>query len=468
MRFKTVTANFVIGQAHKHLTAEDFAAEKFDEKEKVFAEFFNNVDTEDIVRIKVWSKDGTVIYSDNKNIVGQNFNDNEEFQEALRGEVPAEIKEPVKPENISELGYGQLMEVYVPISFSDNEIDGVIETYSKLDAVNVSILESNVIVFSSVAVTAAAIIVAVFILFIFLRKDVINHVLSLRQAANEITKGNLDKKLNIHGPDEITELAAAFNSMTDSIKKTIELEKELAISKQDLKNEKLTTIGLLVFRLVHGLKNPLSLIKNTLELLEQESMKRENKDEKKKFEQLNRAIVGISQRIDDIMEFIQIKSLKLESASIHEIIKSAIQSIKKPENITINLATNDLHIVCDAKSLQVVFANTFLSAIEVIGEKGTITITVKDKTESIIIEVENTGLPISHDVANKIFDPLFATKQSGSGLGLATCKNIIEQHGGTINVKNNPNTFIIILPKHSSKFSDEQISENHNRNSSLV
>jgi signal transduction histidine kinase len=127
-----------------------------------------------------------------------------------------------------------------------------------------------------------------------------------------------------------------------------------------------------------------------------------------------------------------------------------------------------LHILCDAKSLQVVFTNILLNAIEVIGEKGTITITVKEKTESIMIEVENTGPPISHDVANKIFDPLFATKQSGSGLGLATSKNIIEQHGGTINVRNNPNTFIIILPKRSSKFNDDLVRENPNRNSSLV
>lgn len=63
-----------------------------------------------------------------------------------------------------------------------------------------------------------------------------------------------------------------------------------------------------------------------------------------------------------------------------------------------------------------------------------------------IIQFIDSGEGISEENVNKIFEPLF-TKQKGTGLGLASCKNIVEQHQGEINVTNNPTTFTIILPK---------------------
>lgn len=64
-----------------------------------------------------------------------------------------------------------------------------------------------------------------------------------------------------------------------------------------------------------------------------------------------------------------------------------------------------------------------------------------------VIEFENSGPDIPPDIFPKIFEPLFTTKHGGTGLGLPTCKSVIEQHGGTITAKNNPTTFTIQLPK---------------------
>ena len=63
----------------------------------------------------------------------------------------------------------------------------------------------------------------------------------------------------------------------------------------------------------------------------------------------------------------------------------------------------------------------------------------------------DSGHGIPEDVLPKIFEPLFTTKQVGTGLGLASCKSIIEKHGGSISVRNNPTTFSIILPKTTTK-----------------
>ncbi len=66
-----------------------------------------------------------------------------------------------------------------------------------------------------------------------------------------------------------------------------------------------------------------------------------------------------------------------------------------------------------------------------------------------IVSIEDTGHGIPEKNLKKIFEPLFTTKQKGTGLGLASCKNIIEQHGGTIIAENNPTTFTMKLPKNN-------------------
>src|SRR5207249_4153696 len=70
-----------------------------------------------VVRIKIWSPDGTVRYSTDPSEIGQRFDlaENDELREALGGEVASELAEPGKAENAGERGYGRLMEVYVPI-----------------------------------------------------------------------------------------------------------------------------------------------------------------------------------------------------------------------------------------------------------------------------------------------------------------------------------------------------------------
>ncbi len=69
---------------------------------------------------------------------------------------------------------------------------------------------------------------------------------------------------------------------------------------------------------------------------------------------------------------------------------------------------------------------------------GKIEIEFHAKENLAVIGFTDSGEGISDDDLPKIFEPLFATKQKGTGLGLASCKNIIEQHHGTIKVESNP------------------------------
>jgi signal transduction histidine kinase len=96
--------------------------------------------------------------------------------------------------------------------------------------------------------------------------------------------------------------------------------------------------------------------------------------------------------------------------------------------------------------MSIVFVNLLLNSIQAMDPQGKIAIRFYPSQDNIVIEFVDSGPGIATNILPKIFDPLFTTKQHGTGLGLATCKNIIEGHGGKIYVKNNPTTFTIVLP----------------------
>ena len=85
-----------------------------------------------------------------------------------------------------------------------------------------------------------------------------------------------------------------------------------------------------------------------------------------------------------------------------------------------------------------------ISAIE--GE-GTITIKIDEDYDHVTCLISDSGKGFDAKEIPKIFEPLYSTKQSGTGLGLSNSKRIIEEHGGKITVKINPTTFKIELPK---------------------
>jgi len=88
-----------------------------------------------------------------------------------------------------------------------------------------------------------------------------------------------------------------------------------------------------------------------------------------------------------------------------------------------------------------------LNSIQSIAGPGTIEITIEDNSDGIVIKVEDSGNGIPEDHIDEIFEPLFTTKQQGTGLGLASVKAIIDAHGGKISVTSSPVIFSITLPK---------------------
>ena len=108
-----------------------------------------------------------------------------------------------------------------------------------------------------------------------------------------------------------------------------------------------------------------------------------------------------------------------------------------------------LQFNCDKSKIKSVFSNLITNSIQSIEKEGKITVSIENELNFLNISFEDSGPGITEDVLAKIFQPLFTTKVSGTGLGLGICKNIIEEHGGKISVHNSPTTFTIKLPKNT-------------------
>ena len=127
------------------------------------------------------------------------------------------------------------------------------------------------------------------------------------------------------------------------------------------------------------------------------------------------------------------------------------------ESIAITLEANqkELFLLADKDQFVRVFNNLLKNAIQAIpkNKKGEIKIFLTANENSIIIAVSDNGVGIEESRQNKIFVPYFTTKSTGTGLGLAMVKQIIENHHGNIDFKSEiekGTTFTIVLPK--SKF----------------
>lgn len=275
---------------------------------------------------------------------------------------------------------------------------------------------------------------------------------SLSKKNEELENANIKLQKQKEENDKLTK------DLRRNLEKVVLKEKELELQRDHLtrqvdeksdelvKSEKLAIIGELASRMAHDLRNPLSTIKNTIELMESKP-KLKIEEKLQYYGRLRRAMNRMSHQVDDVLDFVRTSELKLQPYSVLDIINIVKDSITIPNDVTITVDQENVRINCDYRKIEAVFTNLLLNAIQAVNNNGKVKIRIIDNASDVIVAFEDSGPGISPENLNKIFEPLFTTKQLGTGLGLSICKSIVEQHGGSITVKNNPTTFIVRLPK---------------------
>ncbi len=216
---------------------------------------------------------------------------------------------------------------------------------------------------------------------------------------------------------------------------------------QLIKNERFSAIGELSSRLAHDIRNPISVIKTAVILMKQTHRDLDEK-ELKTLEMVDKAASKIKYLVENVLDFVRSQEPKYAEVSLLEILQNARNSIPDSKNIKFFFPKNDIKINCDPNQIEVVFENLMTNSVQAIGvASGSVTVRFHEEDGEILISIQDSGEGIPEDKISRIFDPLFTTKEEGTGLGLASCKSIIESHKGTITVSTNPTTFKINLPK---------------------
>jgi len=203
-------------------------------------------------------------------------------------------------------------------------------------------LTSSLDVFQNVFFIVFVATILVFLLFSFyIGRKIAKPVTQLNKFANEIALGNFDSKIEMQEKDEIGQLAHVMTNMSEKLDKQI-----TQLKKTNNLLERMSVIGELVGRLVHDLKNPLTVIKMENDMAK---TRIDNSDEKatQSSKRIESSIVSISHIIDDVLDYVKKGKLSFKEVLLSDVILEAIDMVSVPDKIKIDLNLKEIKINAD-------------------------------------------------------------------------------------------------------------------------
>lgn len=222
------------------------------------------------------------------------------------------------------------------------------------------------------------------------------------------------------------------------------------------KQERHAAIGEFSAFLATEVREPLGSIRAQLEEVTGEGIL--DFDPQTRVENAMRELMRVEAILNEILDFAKPLELNRRLCRIPEVLESALTVVGTDLEVTRIQVTKDYAtqiapVRGDESKLQQVFLSIFKNAVEAMSPGGHLHIQVTQHRAGRGIEdqilIKNDGAPIPAEIVDKVFEPFFTTKRAGTGLGLATVKKIIEEHGGSIAIGSAPGegtTVTIRLP----------------------
>jgi signal transduction histidine kinase len=325
--------------------------------------------------------------------------------------------------------------------------------------------EMTEVVFQSAAFAFLLLILSATAIFILIRRAT-SPLTSLTESVRRLGMGESVEKVPVESRDEIGKLAAAFNTMSENLKKREE-EKQ-ALEEKLRYSQKMEAVGTLARGIAHDFNNILSTVRGWIYMLEKKCP--DQSALLQYTDQIHNSLNKAKNLIGSLIAFSRIQTIQMKVIDLNSLIrklKPMLAAITGEDNeVTLSLADEGLFISADAVQVEQVLMNLCTNARDAMPDGGVLTI----RTEPAIIDVGRTGISgparsgryallsvrdtgagIAGEIREKVFEPFFSTKEvgRGTGLGLAIVYGIIEQHKGFIDVESERGqgtTFRIYLP----------------------
>lgn len=258
-------------------------------------------------------------------------------------------------------------------------------------------------------------------------------------------KNYVSIQINITKEKEIQERLLRMED--DLLQQNVTLLSEVEKKSADLvKSERLATIGTMASRVAHDLKNPLTIIHTYADMLTPEILAKLDPQDREKWFRLQTSVLDMNRIIEDVLDFARTTEIKKKKTSFLSVLRLALNHVKTTYGIVINLPDGDVSLKCDPRKMEGVMSNLLNNAVHAVDGQGEVDVEMSSDSKNLTVKVKDSGPGIPEKDLEKIFEPMFTTKTTGTGLGLVICKSIVEQHGGTLSVSNKPTTFTITLP----------------------
>ena len=453
-------------------------------------QIINTIGTEEGVKgIRIYNKQGTIIFSTNSSEIDKKVNLTAEACIVCHNsEIPLNIiTNQSKMRIFTAPDKKRVLGLINPIYNEEDcysaechahspkiQILGVLDvmvSLAPLDSIKTETAKTTIIN-SAVITIVTAIACGAFIILLVNRP-----MRKLSKGIEEVGKGNLDYKIPINSKDELGKVAKRFNEMSSKLNEAYEsiknwsetLNEKVKEKTEELKNiynqvnqiEKLASLGKLSATVAHELNNPLEGILTYSKLITKKLKKVEANGEYSQIIDYLQLIIDESSRcgkiVKDLLLFSHKENSEYHDEDINSLMDKSITLIS--HHLEINKITlvkeysnKNLMISCNAHKVQQAFMALLINAIEAMPNVGKITVKIDEDKDYAVIRIIDEGTGISEKDMPHIFEPFYSTKEApkGTGLGLAVTYGIINHHYGTIKVENTSpggTTFKIKLPK---------------------